>query len=239
MKRSMVESSDSNQVYRDQQCRVILLTSDKIPCSWLSQDALASAGSREGSCQYLAAWACAGGHGTLGCPVVWVTKRAIKFTSGCCLRNPRQYCMVIESTKRVGFTSHDLLLSYATFWKTYRAKWSNVLRFQTATTHGVCDTCQEYKEQFRCASGACWLMFGAILGKYLSAEFSREPQNIDPEFRTPWPDSGGHASPTSKLSHQYSCMQNPIASLVWFISLFSTCLCFCNFSSRCACHSRN
>lgn len=55
-------------------------------------------------------------------------------------------------------------ISYATFWKTYRAKWSNVLRFQTATTHGVCDTCQEYKEQFRCASGDKQLQFDLARG---------------------------------------------------------------------------
>ena len=128
---------------------------------------------------------CAGGHGTLGCPVVWVTKRAIKFTSGCCLRNPRQYCMVIESTKRVGFTSHDLLLSYATFWKTYRAKWSNVLRFQTATTHGVCDTCQEYKEQFRCASGACWLMFGQFWANIFQRSFRENPKTLIQRSETP------------------------------------------------------
>lgn len=129
--------------------------------------------------------ACAGGHGTLGCPVVWVTKRAIKFTSGCCLRNPRQYCMVIESTKRVGFTSHDLLLSYATFWKTYRAKWSNVLRFQTATTHGVCDTCQEYKEQFRCASGACWLMFGQFWANIFQRSFRENPKTLTQSSEPP------------------------------------------------------
>jgi hypothetical protein len=58
-----------------------------------------------------------------------------------------------------------LKLRYGHFWKSYRAKWSNVLRFQTATSHGCCDECQDFKEQFRCSKGVRWLK---------KAEFSRK-----------------------------------------------------------------
>ena len=40
-------------------------------------------------------------------------------------------------------------LRYNTFWKRYKSVWSNVLRFQPATTHGCCDDCLDFKEKFK------------------------------------------------------------------------------------------
>ena len=39
-------------------------------------------------------------------------------------------------------------VSYALFWKTYRTNWHQQLRFLPGSTHGSCDTCSNYKEQF-------------------------------------------------------------------------------------------
>lgn len=39
-------------------------------------------------------------------------------------------------------------VSYALFWKTFRQNWHQQLRFLPGSTHGSCDTCSHYKEQF-------------------------------------------------------------------------------------------
>ena len=44
--------------------------------------------------------------------------------------------------------------SYVHFWRTFRANWHHVLRFQAASTHGSCDTCSGFKSAFKTAPDA-------------------------------------------------------------------------------------
>lgn len=44
--------------------------------------------------------------------------------------------------------------SYVHFWRTFRANWHHVLRFQAASTHGSCDACSGFKSAFRTATDA-------------------------------------------------------------------------------------
>ena len=55
-------------------------------------------------------------------------------------------------------------LSYMHFYRCYKRRWSNILRFLPPTTHGQRDDCQDFKERFRTttAPGFCfniWLYF--------------------------------------------------------------------------------
>ena len=41
------------------------------------------------------------------------------------------------------------IVSWSTFWTTYKSSWEHCLKFRGCTQHGKCDDCEDYKEHLR------------------------------------------------------------------------------------------
>ena len=56
----------------------------------------------------------------------------------------------------------QLATRYVTFWRRYKLKWANTLRFLPPSTHGTCDVCTDFKERFRRCTEA-WLQIVKLM----------------------------------------------------------------------------
>lgn len=88
----------------------------------------------------------------LGLPSLWTIAVDTNFASR--VRNlPTRYLppgslrMLYEQMK-VDLPENNGI-SYNHFWRTFRQHWTGVLRFLPPSTHGTCDTCNDYKSLFK------------------------------------------------------------------------------------------